>query len=104
MLCFASGNWAFQYWDEYGHTKPHAPSRDRHSIFTVRNVTGASPRHNQRNEDFYAHILSRDQPGIFAVRVHQHFIAELLFFAAIAAVSVWPLISLAEALSAGAIK
>jgi hypothetical protein len=36
--------------------------------------------------------------------IHQHFIAELLFFAAIAAVSVWPLISLAEALSAGAIK
>jgi hypothetical protein len=31
-------------------------------------VTGVSPRRNQRHENLYAHILSRDQPGIFAIR------------------------------------
>ena len=48
-------------------TKPHALSRDRHSIFTVRNVTADSHRRNQSNEN-YARILSRDQPGIFEIR------------------------------------
>jgi hypothetical protein len=36
--------------------------------------------------------------------IHQHFFAELILFGAIAAVSAWPLISLAEALSVTSIK
>jgi hypothetical protein len=36
--------------------------------------------------------------------IHQHFFAELLLFGAIVFVSAWPLISLAEALSAASIK
>jgi hypothetical protein len=36
--------------------------------------------------------------------IHQHFFAELLLFGVIVAASAWPLISLAEALSAASIK
>ena len=36
--------------------------------------------------------------------IHQHFFEELLFFGVIVAVSAWPLISLAEVLSAASIK
>ena len=36
--------------------------------------------------------------------IHQHFFAELILFGAMALVSAWPLISLAEVLSAASIK
>jgi hypothetical protein len=67
--------------------------------FHVRNVTNILRLNQSEDSKRVSFRISRN----FASEIHQHF-AELILFGAIAAVSVWPLISLAEALSVTSIK